>query len=89
MLTTLLHFIVALDGFSLGVFASVVMTFSFVVLCDIGDVLLQCIVDAILGALGILEIGMLFLDDDPMWCGVAFCVFVKEVVNVYYLHILF
>lgn len=57
--------------------------FFFVVLCDIVDVLLHCIVDAILGTLSILDIGMLFPDDDPKWCGVAFCVFVKEVVNFY------
>jgi 2C-methyl-D-erythritol 2,4-cyclodiphosphate synthase len=89
MLTNLLHLIVALDGFSLGVFASVVITFSFVVLCNIGDVLLHYIADAILGTLGIMDIGMLFPDDDPKWCGVVFCVFVKKVVNFYYLHILF
>jgi len=89
MLTNLLHLIVALDGFSLGVFTLVVMTFSFVALCDIGDVLLHCIVDAILGALHIFNIRMLFLDDDPKWCGVVFCVFVKEIVNFYYFHILF
>jgi 2C-methyl-D-erythritol 2,4-cyclodiphosphate synthase len=73
-------------GFWLGVFASIVMTFSFVALCDIRDVLLHYIVDAILGALSIFDIGMLFPNDDPKWCGVVFCVFVKEVVNFYYLH---
>jgi 2C-methyl-D-erythritol 2,4-cyclodiphosphate synthase len=89
MLTNLLHLIVTLDGFLLGVFTLVVMTFSFVALCDIGDVLLHHIVDAILRTLRILDNRMLFLDDDPKWCAVAFCVFVKEVVNFYYLHILF
>jgi len=89
MLTNLLHLIVALDGFLLGVFTLVVMTFSFVALCDIGDALRHYIMDAILGTPSILDIGMLFPNDDPKWCGVAFCVFVKEVVNFYYLHILF
>jgi 2-C-methyl-D-erythritol 2,4-cyclodiphosphate synthase len=63
-------------------FASVVMTFSTVALCDTGDVLLHCIVDAILGALGLPDIGMLFPDNDPKWRGAASCVFVREAVSV-------
>ena len=34
-----------------------------------GDVLLHCVVDAILGALGLPNIGQLFLDNDPKWHG--------------------
>ncbi|CAK9232600.1 unnamed protein product [Sphagnum troendelagicum] len=46
-----------------------------------GDVLLHCIVDAILGALGLPDIGMLFPDNDPKWRGAASCVFVREAVR--------
>jgi 2-C-methyl-D-erythritol 2,4-cyclodiphosphate synthase len=60
----------------------VVMTFSTVALCDTGDVLLHCIVDAILGALGLPDIGMLFPDNDPKWRGAASCVFVREAVSL-------
>ncbi|MCO5583811.1 hypothetical protein L7F22_037725 [Adiantum nelumboides] len=45
-----------------------------------GDVLLHCVVDAILGALGLPDIGQLFPDNDPKWKGAASSVFVKEAV---------
>lgn len=46
-----------------------------------GDVLLHCIVDAILGALGLPDIGQLFPDTDPKWKGAASSVFIKEAVG--------
>eukprot|EP00898_Chlorokybus_atmophyticus_P000928 jgi/Chlat1/1836/Chrsp14S00779 len=36
-----------------------------------GDVLMHCIVDALLGALGLPDIGQLFPDNDPKWKGAA------------------
>ncbi|KAL4324815.1 hypothetical protein GQ457_11G024430 [Hibiscus cannabinus] len=47
-----------------------------------GDVLLHCIVDAILGALGLPDIGQLFPDSDPKWKGAASSVFIKEAVRL-------
>ncbi|KAH7430354.1 hypothetical protein KP509_09G095200 [Ceratopteris richardii] len=47
-----------------------------------GDVLLHCVVDAILGALGLPDIGQLFPDTDPKWKGAASSVFVKESVRL-------
>ncbi|KAK8618031.1 hypothetical protein V6N13_115906 [Hibiscus sabdariffa] len=47
-----------------------------------GDVLLHCVVDAILGALGLPDIGQLFPDSDPMWKGAASSVFIKEAVRL-------
>jgi hypothetical protein len=49
----------------------------------VGDVLLHCIVDAILGALGLPDIGQIFPDTDPKWKGAASSVFVREAVSVY------
>lgn len=46
-----------------------------------GDVLLHCVVDAILGALGLPDIGQIFPDTDPKWKGAASSVFVKEAVS--------
>ncbi|XP_002989977.2 2-C-methyl-D-erythritol 2,4-cyclodiphosphate synthase, chloroplastic [Selaginella moellendorffii] len=46
-----------------------------------GDVLLHCVVDAILGALSLPDIGQLFPDTDPRWRGAASSVFVKEAVK--------
>uniref|UniRef100_A0A1D1Z6J5 2-C-methyl-D-erythritol 2,4-cyclodiphosphate synthase n=1 Tax=Anthurium amnicola TaxID=1678845 RepID=A0A1D1Z6J5_9ARAE len=46
-----------------------------------GDVLLHCVVDAILGALGLPDIGQIFPDSDPKWRGAASSVFVKEAVS--------
>ncbi|KAJ7944965.1 2-C-methyl-D-erythritol 2,4-cyclodiphosphate synthase [Quillaja saponaria] len=43
-----------------------------------GDVLLHCVVDAILGALGLPDIGQIFPDSDPKWKGCASSVFIKE-----------
>ncbi|KAK6137424.1 hypothetical protein DH2020_028847 [Rehmannia glutinosa] len=40
-----------------------------------GDVLLHCVVDAILGALGLPDIGQIFPDTDPKWKGAASSVF--------------
>ncbi|KAJ6712542.1 2-C-METHYL-D-ERYTHRITOL 24-CYCLODIPHOSPHATE SYNTHASE [Salix purpurea] len=34
-----------------------------------GDVLLHCVVDAVLGALGLPDIGQIFPDSDPKWKG--------------------
>lgn len=47
----------------------------------LGDVLLHCVVDAILGALGLPDIGQIFPDSDPKWKGAASSVFVKEAVS--------
>lgn len=47
-----------------------------------GDVLLHCVVDAILGALGLPDIGQIFPDTDPKWRGAASSVFVKEAVRL-------
>lgn len=53
------------------------------VLCfvDLGDVLLHCVVDAILGALGLPDIGQIFPDSDPKWKGAPSSVFIKEAVS--------
>eukprot|EP00250_Pteridium_aquilinum_P034030 c6902_g1_i1 orf=103-807(+) len=47
-----------------------------------GDVLLHCVVDAILGALGLPDIGQIFPDNDPKWRGAASSVFMKEAVRL-------
>jgi 2C-methyl-D-erythritol 2,4-cyclodiphosphate synthase len=47
-----------------------------------GDVLLHCVVDAILGALGLPDIGQLFPDNDPKWRGADSSVFLKEAVKL-------
>lgn len=47
-----------------------------------GDVLLHCVVDAILGALSLPDIGQLFPDTDPKWKGATSSVFVKEAVRL-------
>ncbi|KAM7531337.1 hypothetical protein LguiB_034747 [Lonicera macranthoides] len=47
-----------------------------------GDVLLHCVVDAILGALGLPDIGQIFPDSDPKWKGAASSVFIKEAVKL-------
>ncbi|KAJ6821796.1 putative 2-C-methyl-D-erythritol 2,4-cyclodiphosphate synthase, chloroplastic [Iris pallida] len=47
-----------------------------------GDVLFHCVVDAILGALGLPDIGQLFPDSDPKWRGAASSVFMKEAVRL-------
>lgn len=46
-----------------------------------GDALLHAITDAILGALGMPDIGQLFPDSDPKWKGAVSEVFLKEAVN--------
>ncbi|RXH95622.1 hypothetical protein DVH24_008122 [Malus domestica] len=43
-----------------------------------GDVLLHCVVDGILGALGLPDIGQIFPNSDPKWRGAASSVFIKE-----------
>lgn len=48
-----------------------------------GDVLLHCVVDAILGALGLPDIGQIFPDSDPKWKGAPSSVFIKEAVSCY------
>ncbi|XP_040990603.1 2-C-methyl-D-erythritol 2,4-cyclodiphosphate synthase, chloroplastic-like [Juglans microcarpa x Juglans regia] len=47
-----------------------------------GDVLLHCVVDAILGALGLPDIGQIFPDNDPKWKGAPSSVFIKEAVRL-------
>nr|AMW77341.1 2-C-methyl-D-erythritol 2,4-cyclodiphosphate synthase [Isodon rubescens] len=47
-----------------------------------GDVLLHCVVDAILGALGLPDIGQIFPDTDPKWKGAASSVFMEEAVRL-------
>uniref|UniRef100_A0A2P2IMC3 2-C-methyl-D-erythritol 2,4-cyclodiphosphate synthase n=1 Tax=Rhizophora mucronata TaxID=61149 RepID=A0A2P2IMC3_RHIMU len=47
-----------------------------------GDVLLHCVVDAILGALGLPDIGQIFPDSDPKWKGAPSSVFIKESVRL-------
>ncbi|CAL5442614.1 unnamed protein product [Camellia sinensis] len=47
-----------------------------------GDVLLHCVVDAILGALGLPDIGQIFPDSDPKWKGAASSVFIEEAVRL-------
>ncbi|GKU95195.1 hypothetical protein SLEP1_g8586 [Rubroshorea leprosula] len=47
-----------------------------------GDVLLHCVVDAILGALGLPDIGQIFPDSDPKWKGAPSSVFIKEAVRL-------
>eukprot|EP00270_Netrium_digitus_P007404 TRINITY_DN2155_c0_g1_i1.p1 TRINITY_DN2155_c0_g1~~TRINITY_DN2155_c0_g1_i1.p1 ORF type:complete len:267 (-),score=52.03 TRINITY_DN2155_c0_g1_i1:264-1043(-) len=46
-----------------------------------GDVLMHCVVDAILGALGLPDIGQLFPDNDPKWKGAESHVFLTEAVH--------
>ena len=55
----------------------------FISFVDLGDVLLHCVVDAILGALGLPDIGQIFPDSDPKWKGAASSVFIKEAVSSY------
>lgn len=47
-----------------------------------GDVLLHCVVDAILGALGLPDIGQIFPDNDPKWKGAPSSVFMEEAVRL-------
>ncbi|KAF5730034.1 2C-methyl-D-erythritol 2 4-cyclodiphosphate synthase [Tripterygium wilfordii] len=47
-----------------------------------GDVLLHCVVDAILGALSLPDIGQIFPDSDPKWKGAPSSVFVQEAVRL-------
>jgi len=47
-----------------------------------GDVLLHTVVDAILGALCLPDIGQLFPDNDPKWKGASSDVFLKEAVRL-------
>ena len=44
--------------------------------------LLHCVVDAILGALGLPDIGQIFPDSDPKWKGAPSSVFIKEAVSM-------
>ncbi|KAE9452021.1 hypothetical protein C3L33_16074, partial [Rhododendron williamsianum] len=46
------------------------------------DVLLYCVIDAILGALGLPDSGQIFPDNDPKWKGAASSVFTKEAVRL-------
>lgn len=55
----------------------------------LGDVLLHCVVDAILGALGLPDIGQIFPDSDPKWKGAPSSVFIKEAVGLNFLRWLY
>jgi 2-C-methyl-D-erythritol 2,4-cyclodiphosphate synthase len=46
-----------------------------------GDVVLHSVTDAILGALGMDDIGQLFPDNDPKWKGADSVIFVDEAVK--------
>jgi 2-C-methyl-D-erythritol 2,4-cyclodiphosphate synthase len=46
-----------------------------------GDVVLHAVVDALLGAVAIGDIGTFFPDDDPQWKGADSARFVKQVVE--------
>lgn len=46
-----------------------------------GDALLHAVTDALLGALGMPDIGQLFPDTDPQWKGKDSCVFLDEAVR--------
>ena len=46
-----------------------------------GDVVLHSVTDAILGALGMDDIGQLFPDNDPKWKGADSVIFVQEAVK--------
>ena len=46
-----------------------------------GDVIYHALVDAILGALGLADIGEIFPDTDPKWKGAASQIFVAEVFS--------
>ncbi|XWS38302.1 hypothetical protein CRYUN_Cryun19dG0120200 [Craigia yunnanensis] len=48
-----------------------------------GDVLLHCVVDAILGALGLPDIGQIFPDSYPKWKGAASSVFINEAAKTH------
>jgi len=47
-----------------------------------GDVLLHTVVDAVLGALCLPDIGQLFPDNDPKWKGASSDIFMKEAVKL-------
>lgn len=46
--------------------------------------MLHCVVDAILGALGLPDIGQIFPDSDPKWKGAPSSVFIKEAVRFFF-----
>lgn len=45
-----------------------------------GDVVLHALTDAVLGAAGLDDLGTLFPDADPRWCGAAGALFLREAV---------
>jgi 2-C-methyl-D-erythritol 2,4-cyclodiphosphate synthase len=47
-----------------------------------GDALMHAITDAVLGSLGLPDIGQLFPDKDPQWAGAASEVFLAEAVRL-------
>mmetsp|Transcript_38006 Transcript_38006/g.96164 ORF Transcript_38006/g.96164 Transcript_38006/m.96164 type:complete len:218 (+) Transcript_38006:93-746(+) len=47
-----------------------------------GDVLLHTVVDAVLGALCLPDIGQLFPDNDPQWKGARSDIFLKEAIRL-------
>lgn len=61
------------------IFLELLLLFS--VLVALGDVLFHCVVDAILGALGLPDIGQIFPDSDPKWKGAVSSVFMREAVS--------
>ena len=46
-----------------------------------GDALYHCVVDAILGALNLPDIGQIFPDNDPTWKGADSSIFMIEVIT--------
>lgn len=47
-----------------------------------GDALYHCVVDAILGALNLPDIGQIFPDNDPKWKGADSSIFMIEVTII-------
>lgn len=47
-----------------------------------GDALLHAVTDAVLGALGLPDIGQLFPDTDPRWAGAESAQFLREAVRL-------
>lgn len=45
------------------------------------DVLLHAVMDALLGAAGLRDIGMLFPDNDPQYCGISSMILLEEVIR--------
>lgn len=55
-----------------------------IILVFLGDVLVHCVVDAVLGALGLPDMGEIFPDNDSKWKGAASSVFIKRSLQLLY-----